>query len=371
MSGPVDFEFRFGRAPAGPNRGRGDGPLRILVLGDFGGTRTGRGGGLAGRPIVPVDADSIDAVLARLAPGLDLAMSDPTGFAVQIDIRQFDDFHPDALYDGLTLFRQVRELRRRLLDPAQFAAAAAELRLLPAALGALPPPAAGDEDEAATVARLLGRGPVQPAAPPPGAVARSEVARFIARIVAPHIVPGADPRQQELVASVDAATAAAMRAVLHHPAFQALEAAWRGLHWLVESVGFGGEVELALLDVGRQELAEDLAASARDLSESGLYRLLAGRGVGSRPWSVLLGLYRFGPSAGDVALLAALGAVAARTGGPFLAEADPAVLGCRSLVETPDPADWTATDAEAARRWQALRRSGVAPCRGSAWRCRG
>src|SRR5262249_40269140 len=41
--------------------------------------------------------------------------------------------------------------------------------------------------------------------------------------------------------------------------------------------------------------------------------------------------------------------------GPFLAAADPDILGCRSLTDAPDPRDWK-DDPAALERWQALRR---------------
>ena len=41
------------------------------------------------------------------------------------------------------------------------------------------------------------------------------------------MVPGTDPQQPELIARVAEATAAHLRIMLHHPSFQAVEAAWR------------------------------------------------------------------------------------------------------------------------------------------------
>jgi type VI secretion system protein ImpC len=58
-------------------------------------------------------------------------------------------------------------------------------------------------------------------------------------LVAPYAVPKPDPKQVELIAQIERATEEVMRAILHHPAFQALEAAWRGLDQVVKAVETG------------------------------------------------------------------------------------------------------------------------------------
>ncbi len=61
----------------------------------------------------------------------------------------------------------------------------------------------------------------------------SEWDRFLRDLVSPHFEPDTPPQQRELVETTDAATGELMRRILHHPDFQALEAAWRGLKLLV------------------------------------------------------------------------------------------------------------------------------------------
>jgi type VI secretion system protein ImpC len=78
-------------------------------------------------------------------------------------------------------------------------------------------------------------------------------------------------------------------------------------------------------------------------------------------WPLVVAAFTFGPGKEDVTLLERLGAVAARAGGPVLAAADPALVGCRSLGETPDSRDWRALDAAADERWRRLRQSAAAP----------
>jgi type VI secretion system protein ImpC len=162
------------------------------------------------------------------------------------------------------------------------------------------------------------------------------------------------------LAAADAAIGERMRAVLHHPDFQRLEAAWRGVHFLVTGLELDATLQLHIVDIGKEELRADLQAAGADLRRSAAYRLLVERqraAPDTPPWSVLVGDYHFGPGADDVAMLAALGAIAAQAGAPLLAAGADQLLGCDSLAATPDPSDWRAPDADSAARWQALRAS--------------
>jgi type VI secretion system protein ImpC len=148
-------------------------------------------------------------------------------------------------------------------------------------------------------------------------------------LVAPHLVPGVDPRQAELIAKVDAATSDAMRALLHQPAFQELEAIWRALFFLVRRLETRPELKLYLLDVSKAELAAELETSRDDLRHSELWRMVVEESVGTlggQPWAVLAGSYSFSQSPADLKLLARLGAVAREAGAPFLAATSPQML---------------------------------------------
>ena len=130
MSGKITFEFGFTRPqPQGEVLRSDQTPARILVLGNFSGRRHGEtaAGAISKRTLHELDIDTFDSVLARLAPRIHLAALGDSGVNLDIEIGELDDFHPDALYRKLSLFRSLREMRQRLLDPATFAEAAAEL----------------------------------------------------------------------------------------------------------------------------------------------------------------------------------------------------------------------------------------------------
>ena len=363
MTGPMRFEFRFSReAPDARPVRREAAPLRILVMGDLSG-RAGRveaeaATPLAERPFLSVDHETLGRAFARCAPRLKVRLGGPQGPELDLDFHALEEFHPDVLFQRLGLFAALRETRQRLENPATFKAAAAELG---SGDDAAPGPGGADtEDDAETIRRLLGSTPGDFAPAPMEARLREGLRRAVRDMVAPYVVAQPDPRQAELVASVDRAVGEQMRALLHHPAFQALESTWRSVERLLSAVETGAEIQIVLLDATRAELQTDVAGAGADLERSQLHRALVERAAAlpnAGPWGLLVGGYAFGPESGDLALLGALGAIASRTGAPFIAAATPEVLGCHSLAQAPDPRDWAAPSTEAAARWAALRAS--------------
>jgi type VI secretion system protein ImpC len=334
---------------------RPDDPFCIVLLGDFRGRgeRADEGApALGDRKPLRIDRDNFDDVLAQLAPAVTLGLSEE-GPRITIRFSELEDFHPDRLYTKLPLFRSMRGLRQRLADTATFREAARELWGPPDAGTEESPPAASPRSGANVLADILG-GPLDEApAPVP---ARDQLADYIRRIVAPHAVPDADPRQPEALAQIDTAISDQMRAVLHHPDFRALEALWRSVFLLVRRVETDSQLRIYLLDVARSELADDIVPE-RELQETSLHRLLVEPSVGvvdGTPWSLLIGNFAFGPRPDDVRLLRRLGRLASLAGAPWIAAADPALIGCPSFGETPDADDWGAGGSV---EWNELRQS--------------
>jgi type VI secretion system protein ImpC len=162
-----------------------------------------------------------------------------------------------------------------------------------------------------------------------------------------------------MIEATDAAIGEMMRRILHHPDFQALEAAWRGLGFLVSRLETDEKVELHILDASKEELMTDLSASD-DLRSTGLHRWLVEQTVetpGGEPWALVVGVYTFGLSSEDAPALGRIAKIAVQAGAPFLAEASPHLVGCESLAETPDPESWNRSlEKEAAAAWEALRK---------------
>jgi type VI secretion system protein ImpC len=286
-------------------------PFRILILGDFSG-RANRGlreigPALAQRPVVRVDRDNFDHVLGRLKPSLRL------GPHLSLTFHELDDFHPDRLYDSLEIFGRLRALRQKLADAATFSTAAAELGLDAAA----PPPEPAELTSGDLLEHAVAATQAQAGGPP-----ADPLAEHIRRVVAPYLTPKPHPRQAELLAQLDQAIAGLMRAVLHQPAFQALEALWRALFFLARRLETDGRLRIYLLDLSRDELAADLTTG--ELVESGLYRALVEQTVGTlggEAWSVVAGDFVFEQTRADAELLGRIAKLASQAGAPFLAEA--------------------------------------------------
>ena len=361
----------FGRLTAGKGGGRGNGPFRILLMGDFSG-RANRGTfepDLASRRPEFLDVDNFEQVLAGLTAELRLPVGEEATATISVRLRELDDLHPDRLFESLEVFQVLRDLRSRLSDPATFDAAAAEVHswaakpgepaerpVAAAAAGEAEGEAAPRESQEELLGRLLGDRPVQAGAPAP---ASGGIDSLIREIVAPHIVPDRDREQADLISRVDEAIAAQMRAVLHHPDFRAVEAAWRSVHFLVTNLETDEELKLFLVDVTKDEFAADLTA-AEDLGSTGLYKLLVEQTVGTpggRPWGAVAGAYWFDRTEADAMLLGRMAKIARAAGAPFVAAARDRVVGCESLAATPDPRDWTlAASEEAAAAWDQLRK---------------
>jgi type VI secretion system protein ImpC len=310
MAERLEFELGFGRG-AGRRRDESD-PMRLLLIGDFSGAAAVERGPLADRAIRRVDIDNLDQVMRQLQPHVQTA-------AGEIRFGEIGDFHPDRLYAGLDLFRGLRESR------------------------AAPPATGGDSD----VARLLGK----PADARQSPLPKSGIDALIHDAVAPYVVKDASPRAAHL-AAVDAASAHEMRTLLHAPEFQALEAAWRGVKWLVSGLELDENLQLHIMDVSRDELLADLHASAGKLADTGFYRAVVERSrvPGAGRWSALVALFTVGRSEADLALIEALGLIASHAGGPLLAGGE---LGLAD-ESTAESSDWRALRRRAAARSIAL-----------------
>jgi type VI secretion system protein ImpC len=338
-----------------------DTPMRIVLLGDFSGRGGQRAPGLADRKPMRIDRDNFEDVLAKLSVMLTLSGSKDMPWTFRF--RELDDFQPDRLFQQVQGFEALRELRADLRNPKKFAKAAEEMRGWSAAKPAAPAEALAEPSEPARVLSRAEQGDIldqilaETQAPPQKAVSfpGGDWQAYLQKIVVPHLLPKIDYAEQaELEAVVNEAAAAPMRALLHHPDFQAVESAWRAAHFLTRRLETDAHLQLYLLDITKAELAADLTASD-DLSKTQMCRLLVKQPVGDPPWGVVAGLYTFDDSRADMDLLARLALLAQGAGAPFLAEASCRLVGCSSLAQTPDPEDWKPLDAEAQQRWERLR----------------
>jgi type VI secretion system protein ImpC len=319
------YEVNFGTMRVGASRpsAKKSGSFRIAVLGDFSArSNSGKldtGASLAARKPLKVDCDNLDATLKRLAVKLRLPIG-AEGGVVELAVNSMDDLHPDQLYNSLPIFSELSGLRQRLKTPSTFAKAAKEVQAWAGVKISRPPrhrarsaaiPANGKLSD---FARLVGA----PTAPPKTTVS---IADMLKHAVGPHVVPAKDPRQDQLVATVDSALAATMRSVLHHPDFQSFEALWRSADLLVRRLETDEHLQIVLYDITAEEIAADLS-KADALENSGLYKLLVEQpalDVAQGSLAVVIGNYTFEQTPPHAELLGRIAKIVAQTQTAFIA----------------------------------------------------
>ena len=171
-----------------------------------------------------------------------------------------------------------------------------------------------------------------------------------------------------LVAAIDAALSAQVDAILHHPAFQKLEALWRQVLELVNAARSMRQVRIKLLDLSWAALHRDLARSA-EFDQSTLFRLVYSDQIGSaggEPFGVVVVdhavTHRPGGSGNavhdDISMLQALASIGAASFCPFLTSASPSLMELESWQDAGPTVDLVAAlDDLAHLRWRTLRQS--------------
>jgi type VI secretion system protein ImpC len=320
-------------------------PFRILVLAALSGENNRQPA--SQRAPVRVDRDSLEDVLAQLAPRLTLDGS-------VITFVELDDFHADRLWTRVPVFDALRDLRDRLDNPRTFQAAADQL------LGSSHTPSTpvraqptGGSLLDQIVTEVSGSAPPAAAAP---ARSADELQEQIRRIVQPHIIPGEDPRKAVLVERVEAAATELLRAILHDRAFQSLESAWRALDLLTRRIETSAQLEIWVLDISRDQLFDELTRV--DGVDNAVQRVFDRQG----PWSVVIGDYMFGPADDDLQSLTRIAQIARAASACFVAGASPELAGIPAFDRMRDADEWS----DRPSSWEQFRRSGATPFLGLA-----
>lgn len=330
-------------------------PFRILMLGDWSGDA--EKSDLHRRNPLEIDRDNFDDIMKKLRVRLEL---EAEGGGLTLEFQGLDDFHPDELFKQVPMFSDLRDLRRRLNNESTFNSAAREVRgWSPESMEPVSERAADAEPQSAAD-NLLDAILTKPegGAPPPKRAASAELSSFVSDLVRPHLVSVDENEQAGLTAAVDRATGDLMRTILHHRSFKQLEAAWRGLYFLVRRTDTSTDLKIYLLDISQAELTDNLK-NANSLAETVLYRHLIKDTIeapGGDPWAAVFGNYAYAPNVDDVAALMRISKIALPANTPFVSHMRPEVLGVSSLSDHPDPREWNVSgDTNEAKLWAALR----------------
>ena len=175
---------------------------------------------------------------------------------------------------------------------------------------------------------------------------------------------------ESMIAALDRKLSEQVNVVIHHPEFQALESAWRGLHHLVMNSETASDLKLKVMNVSKDELRKMFSAfrgAAWDQSPifKRVYEAEFGQ-LGGQPFGCLVGDYYFSQSSTDIEVLDGMAKVASAAHAPFISGTSPALFGFESwqeltrprdlgkIFDTPEYAAWRSLRAKDDSRYVAL-----------------
>jgi type VI secretion system protein ImpC len=143
------------------------------------------------------------------------------------------------------------------------------------------------------------------------------------------------------ISQIDKLISDQLNEVMHHPDFQALEASWRGLHYLVHQSETGEKMKIRVMNVSKKDLLKDLE-KASEFDQSALFKKVYEEEFGmfgGAAYGAMIGDYEFSNHPQDLALLEKISQVAAAAHAPFIAAAAPRLFNFDAFTELGGPRD--------------------------------
>ena len=335
-------------------------PLRLLLVADL--APEARPSWRQDALVRRVDAHGFAGVLEAMAPTLRLDVPNwlspqPASLEVPLRFRSLKDFTPEgiarqipALARLLAIRTEVHGVRSKGTDRETFRVRLAEAGVDAASADALygqltapppkPKPASDPDDPLDRLMEMVDAGD--------GADEPAGLGEALADAVSDSGPRIARSAADEIVDDFDRKLGAQLRAVLEHPDFRRLEAAWRGLKFLVDRLPPRRPVLLDVLPAPREALAEAL-----------YYQVLVPEheaGGDAVPLAAVLLGFAYDHSQADVAALEDLAETGASLQVPIIASASPAFFGLDGPEdETPLPLVPQMTAGPAYIHWTKLR----------------
>jgi len=166
----------------------------------------------------------------------------------------------------------------------------------------------------------------------------------------------------EMIAQIDKKLSDQMNLIIHSEAFQQIESAWRGLHYMVTNSETDAQLKIKVMNVSKKELSNNLRMfpGAR-WDQSPLFKQIYEQEfgqLGGQPYGALVCDYYFDHSPLDVQLMRNLSKVAASAHAPLFAAAEPSLMGMDSWTELMNPRDLSKVfDTPDYAAWKSLRDS--------------
>jgi type VI secretion system protein ImpD len=172
---------------------------------------------------------------------------------------------------------------------------------------------------------------------------------------------------RKAIAGIDKQRAKQINSIIHHSEFQALEAAWRGVLYVVgqkESNDKHQKVKVKVLDCSWKTLCKDVN-KAIEFDQSEFFKLVYNNEYdmsGGEPFGVLIGNYqishqnRKGTSTNDIDILKDIARTAAAAFSPFITSAHPSFFGADNFSDLASHLDFTHTFNQIEyTKWNSLR----------------
>jgi type VI secretion system protein ImpC len=148
---------------------------------------------------------------------------------------------------------------------------------------------------------------------------------------------------QAIIAEIDKKLTDQINQILHHPEYQKLEGAWRGLHYLVNNTETDEMLKIRFMNISKKDLHKTLKKfKGAAWDQSPLFKKLYGEEydrLGGQPYACIVGDYYFDHSGPDVDVLGEMSKVAAACHAPFISAAAPSLFQMSSWQELSNPRD--------------------------------
>ncbi len=308
--------------------------FRIAVLGDFSGRgnkgNLETGADLAKRKGFKLDFDTMEDVIMAFRTTLTLPLGND-GTAVEVELNELDDLHPDELFENVEMFNELNMLRRDLVSGRNLDAAIAKMQGWGSEFGDFRAKSNKRAKGSAAPADLRLTDFQNLIGDKTPTLEASEASDLISRIVGPHIVAAKDTGSEAMIAAVDAALSTAMNSVLHHPDFQTVEAGWRAIELLGRRIEASANLEVVIYDMSVEEFAADLAG-AEDMAQTGLYDMLVEKprmDESGGPFAAVFGLYTWEETPPHAEILARMARICANMDAPFVSAMSTTFMGVK------------------------------------------
>ncbi|MEE4217167.1 MAG: type VI secretion system contractile sheath large subunit [Xanthomonadales bacterium] len=167
---------------------------------------------------------------------------------------------------------------------------------------------------------------------------------------------------EALIGQIDKKLTEQINLIMHHPDFQALESAWRGLSYMVNNTETDESLKIKVMSISKNELHKSLRkfkGTAWDQSPifKQMYEQEYGQ-FGGEPYGCVVGDYYFDHGPQDVETLGEIAKISAAMHSPFISAVSPKAMQFDSWGELSNPRDLTKIfQTPEYAGWRALRES--------------